>query len=143
MKLFRFITRKIIYPTTVIYTLLTMVLLLFMTLIGNDKPAITLHTAGVFLLLSLLIAGANLLFSLRQFTLLTRTLLHFPTVLLSIVIVILLDGNYDLTINSLVLILLYTVLYLIIVPPFLLIGIKLHQNEREDKGYTSIFTPRD
>lgn len=143
MKLFRLVTRKIIYPTAVIYTLLTMVLLLFMTLIENSKPAITLHTAGVFLLLSVLISCANLIFSLRQFSLLTRTLLHFPTVLISIIVVLLLDGNYDLTVNSLVLILLYTILYLIIVPTFLLIGIKLHQNDREEKSYTSIFSPRD
>lgn len=143
MKVLRFITQKILYPTGLIYTALTMVLLMFITLIDNDKPAITLHTAFSMLLIALLISGANLLFSLRQFSLLTRTLLHFPTVLIAIVAVLLFDGSYDLTVNSLVLIILYTVLYALIVPPYLLIGTKLYQNEKEEKTYTSIFSPRE
>lgn len=143
MKVFRMITRKILYPTGLIYTVLTMVLLMFITLIGNDKPAITLHTAFSMLLISLLISAANQIFTLKQFSLLTRTMLHFPAVLVAVVAVLLFDGSYDLTVNSLVLIILYTVLYAIIVPPYLLIGIKLHQKESEEKTYSSIFSSRD
>lgn len=143
MKLFQFLTRKIVYPTALIYTLLSFVLLIFMTVIDNSKPAITLHTAGTFLLLSLLISVCNLLFTLRQFSMLTRALLHFPAVLISITAVLLLDGGYDLTVNSLILIIVYTVLYLVIVPPVLLIGAKLHHKSVEEKTYTSIFSPRD
>ncbi len=143
MKIFRFITQKILYPAGLIYTALTMVLLLFITIIGNDKPAITLHTAFSMLLIALLIASANLIFSLRQFSLLTRTMLHFPAVLVAVVAVLVFDGSYDLTVNSMVLIILYTVLYALIVPPYLLIGIKLHQKESEEKTYSSIFSPRD
>lgn len=143
MKLFQFLVRKIVYPTGVIYTVLTMVLLCFITIIDSSKPAITLHTAASMLLMALLISAANLIFSLRQFSLLTRTLMHFPTVLIAVVAMLLLDGSYDLTVNSLVLVLLYTVLYALIVPPFLLIGTKLHQKDSEEKTYTSIFSPRD
>lgn len=143
MKLIQFITRKILYPAGVIYILLTMIPLIFMTLTDNMRPALTLENASAFLLLSLLIAACNLLFSLRQFSLLTRTLLHFPAVLVSIVAVLLLHGNYDLSMNSMVLVLLYAVLYLLIVPPYLLIGAKLHHKNVEEKTYTSIFSPRD
>lgn len=143
MKVFRFLTQKILYPAGVIYTALTMVLLCFITLIDSSKPAITLHTAASMLLIALLISAANLIFSLRRYSLLTRVLMHFPAVLVALVAVLMLDGSYDLTVNSLVLIILYTVVYALIVPPYLLIGIKLHQKESEEKTYTSIFSPRD
>lgn len=143
MKLIQFITRKILYPTGVIYILLTMVPLLFMNLTDNMKPALTLENASAFLLLAVLISICNLLFSLRQFSLFTRALLHFPAVLVSIIIVLLLHGGYDLSLNSMVLVILYTVLYLVIVPPILLIGAKLHHKNAEEKTYTSIFSPRN
>ncbi len=143
MKLFQFLSRKIITPTALIYTLLTFVLHFLLLLMDSPKPAITLHTATTFLVLSLLISLCNLLFSLRQFSMLTRVLLHFPAVLVSIVGVLLLDGGYDLTVNSLVLVIVYTVLYAVIVPPVLLIGNKVHQTKTEEKTYTSIFSPRD
>lgn len=143
MKLIQFITRKILYPTGVIYILLTMVPLLFMNLTDNMKPALTLENASAFLLLAVLIASCNLLFSLRQFSLFTRTLFHFPAVLVSIVVVLLLHGGYDMSLNSMVLVVLYTVVYLLIVPPVLLIGNKLHHKNVEEKTYTSIFSPRN
>ena len=143
MKAFNFIVRKILFPAGLLYTALTMILLVFMTIIDAGKPSITLHTAASMLLVAILIAAANLLFSLRQFSLLTRTLMHFPAVLVAIIAVLVLDGSYDLTVNSMVLIILYTVIYALVVPPFLLIGIKLHQKESEEKTYTSIFSPRN
>ncbi|MBO5778385.1 MAG: DUF3021 family protein [Clostridia bacterium] len=143
MKLIQFITRKILYPAGVIYILLTMVPLLFMNLTDNMKPALTLENAATFLLLAVLIAACNLLFSLRQFSLFTRTLFHFSAVLVSIVVVLLLHGGYDMSLNSMVLVVLYTVVYLLIVPPVLLIGNKLHRKSSEEKTYTSIFSPRD
>lgn len=142
MKFFQFLTRNILYPAGLLYTAMTMILLVFMTIIDTGKPAITLHTAASMLLIAILIAAANLIFSLRQFSLLTRTLMHFPAVLIAIVAVLVLDGSYDLTVNSMVLIILYTVIYALIIPPFLFVGIKLHQKEREEKTYTSIFSPR-
>ncbi len=143
MKVLQFLIRKILYPAAVLYMLLTLVLLTLMTLTDDIKPSITLHTAGLFLLLSLLIAGCNLIFSLKQLSLLTRTLLHFPAVLLSIALVLLFNNGYDITVNSLVLVIVYTVLYLIIVPVILLVGAKIHQKNTEEKTYTSIFSPRD
>ena len=143
MKIIQFITRKILYPAGLLYTAMTMILLLFMTIIDTGKPAITLHTAASMFLVSVLIAAANQIFTLRQFSLLTRTLMHYPAVLVAIVAVLVLDGSYDLTVNSMVLIILYTVIYALIVPPFLLVGIKLHQKENEEKTYTSIFSPRN
>ena len=143
MKVFRFFTQKILYPTCLIYTVLTMALLFFITAIGNEKPAITLHTAATLFLMALLISAANQIFSLRQFTLLTRTLLHFPAVLIAIVGVLVLDGGYDLTVNSMVLIILYTVLYALIVPPYLFISVTIQKNAKEEKTYTSIFSSRN
>ncbi len=143
MKLIQFITRKILYPAGLIYILLTMAPLLFMNLTDNMKPALTLENASAFLLLAVLIAACNLLFSLRQFSLFTRTLFHFPAVLVSIIVVLLLHGGYDMSMNSMVLVILYTVVYLVIVPPVLLIGNKLHRKSSEEKTYTSIFSPRD
>ena len=143
MKVFQFITRKILYPTGIIYILLTLIPLIFMTVTENLKPALTLKNAFMFLLLGLLISACNLLFSLRQFSLFTRILLHFPAVLVSIVAVLLIHGSYDLSLNSMVLVILYTVLYLLIVPPILLVGSKLYRKNNEEKTYTSIFSSND
>lgn len=138
MKRLRFIWQKVLAPAGVIYTLLTIVLLLLLTLTGNTKPAINLASAVIFLLLSLLIGCCNLIFELKTLSLMTRTVLHFFAVLLS-VIVTSAAGSYEMNVQSLTLILVYTVLYLIIVPPFLIVGIRVSKKQKEDKTYTSMF----
>ncbi|MBQ8287738.1 MAG: DUF3021 family protein [Clostridia bacterium] len=143
MNKLRFLIRKIIYPTCLIFTFLSMAVLLLVTLVDSSKPALSISTAGMLLLLALLISLCNLIFSLRQFSMLTRVLMHYPAVLLSVAAVTLLNRNYDLTVDSLVLILLFSVLYAIVVPPVLLISAKLYQSDAEEKTYTSIFSPRD
>ena len=120
-----------------------MVPLIFMTLTDNMRPALTLENAFAFLLLAVLVSACNLLFSLRQFSLFTRAIFHFFAVLMSIIVVLLLHGGYDLSMNSMVLFILYAVLYLVVVPPVLLIGGKLHRKNAEEKTYTSIFSPRN
>ncbi|MBQ7354728.1 MAG: DUF3021 family protein [Clostridia bacterium] len=143
MNKFQFLTRKIIYPTSLIFTVLSMAVLLLVNLVDSSKPALSISTAGILLLLSLLISFCNLIFSLRQFTMLTRVLLHFPAVLLVTAGVMMLNPAYDLTVDSLVLVLLFAVLYALVVPPVLLISAKLYQKNAEEKTYTSIFSPRD
>ena len=103
----------------------------------------SLSSAGMLLLLAFAISICNLIFSLRQFSMLTRVLLHFPAVLIVTAGVMLLNPGYDLTVNSLVLVLLFAVLYALVVPPVLLISAKLYQNDAEEKTYTSIFSPRN
>ena len=139
----RYLIRKIIYPTCLIFTVLSMAVLVLVNLMGSAKPALSISSAGMFLLLAFLISICNLIFSLRQFTMLTRVLLHYPAVLLSTAGVMLLNPNYDLTVNSMVLILIFSALYAVIVPPVLLISAKFYQNDAEEKTYTSIFSPRD
>lgn len=143
MNKFQFLIRKIIYPTSLIFTVLSMAVLLLVNLVDSSKPALSISTAGILLLLSLLISVCNLIFSLRQFTMLTRVLLHFPAVLLVTAGVMMLNPAYDLTVDSLVLVLLFAVLYAMVVPPVLLISAKLYQKNAEEKTYTSIFSPRD
>ncbi|MGM9647664.1 MAG: DUF3021 family protein [Eubacteriales bacterium] len=143
MKAIRFLIRKIIYPTGLIYTALSMAILVIVNLVDSSKPALSISTAGMFLLLALLISVCNLIFSLRQFSMLTRVLLHYPAVLLSTALVMLFNANYDLTVNSLVLVLVFSVLYAIIVPAILLIGSKFHQTDAEEKTYESIFSPKN
>ncbi len=143
MNKLRFLIRKIIYPTCLIFTLLSMAVLLLVNLVDSSKPAISISTAGMLLLLALLISVCNLIFSLRQFTMLTRVLLHFPSVLIVTAGVMLLNPGYDLTVDSLVLVLIFAVLYALVVPPVLLVSAKLYQNAAEEKTYTSIFSPRD
>ncbi len=143
MNKIRFVIRRIIYPAGLIYTLLSMSILVIVTLLDSVKPALSISTAAMLLLLSLLISACNQIFTLRQFSLLTRFLLHYPAVLASTALTLLFNSGYDLTVDSLVLVLVFSVLYLITVPPILLIGGKLHQNDTEEKTYTSIFSPKD
>lgn len=138
MKRSQFIWHKVIAPAGVIFTVLTFALLLLLTLTGNIKPAINLASCAIFLLLSLMIACCNLIFEIRSLSLMTRTVLHFFAVLLSIVIASA-AGSYSMNVQSLTLILVYTVLYLVIVPPVLLIGIRVSKKNKEDSAYSSIF----
>ena len=139
----RLLIRKIVYPTCLIYTLLSMTVLVLVNLMDSQKPSLSITSAGMFLLLSFLIAICNRIFALRQFSMLTRVLLHYPAVLLVTAGVMLLNPNYDLTVNSMVLILVFSALYALIVPSVLLVSAKLYQSEAEEKTYTSIFSPRD
>lgn len=141
MKQLRFIWQKLIAPAGVIYTLLSFVLLFLLTLTGNTKPAINLVASAIFLLLALMIAACNLIFELKTLSLMTRTVLHFFAVLLSVVVSAA-AGSYEMNMNSLVLVLVYVVLYLIVVPPILLIGIRVSKKQKEDKSYTSMFEPK-
>lgn len=143
MNKLHFLIRKIVYPAALIYTVLSFTILVIVNLMDSSKPAISISTAGMLLLLSVMISICNLIFALRQFTILTRVLMHFPATLIVTAATMLLNSDYDLTVNSMVLVLVFAVLYALIVPPVLLIGNKLHQNETEEKTYTSIFSPRD
>lgn len=138
MKLFRFIWQKLIAPTGVIYAVLTFILLLLLTLTGNSKPAINLAASAIFLLLALMISACNLIFSIKSLSLMTRAVLHFFAVLISIIIATA-AGNYEMNIGSLVLVLVYAAVYLIIVPPILIVASRFSQKQKEDKTYSSMF----
>lgn len=138
MKLLQLIWQKILAPAGAIYTLLSFVLLVLLTLTSNTKPAINLTASLIFLLLSLMIACCNLIFEIKSLSLMTRTVLHFFAVLLSVILTAT-AGSYEMNVQSLVLILVYTILYLIIVPPFLLIGMRVSKKKKEEKTYTSMF----
>ena len=128
-------------PAFAIYTFLTIVMTLFMNLTANpaEKPALTLSTCIMFFVMSLLISASSLIFYVKTLSILTRTVINFFLTLASIIIVALF-GNYDLDASSLVLVLVYTILYLIFVPVGILIytAVKKHYDVEDD--YKSMFS---
>lgn len=137
------LVRDILMQTATITTVLIFAILIFMTLAGNQNlsPALTLPTAFLCLIVAFLLSLCNLLFRIRSISLFVRTLLHFLACLTSVVLCVTL-GNYEFKSSSLLLILVYAILYLVIVPPALLIGNSIHKRMVEEDDYDSIFSDR-
>lgn len=126
-----------------ITTVLIFAILIFMTLANNQNmnPALTLSTAFLCLIAGFLFSFCNLLFRIRSLSLFVRTLLHFLACLASVVLCVML-GNYEFKDASLLLIVVYAILYLVIIPPCLLIGSAIHKKDVEEEDYDSIFSDR-
>ncbi|MGM9636551.1 MAG: DUF3021 family protein [Eubacteriales bacterium] len=135
--------RNIIMQTAAITTVLIFAILIFMTLANtqNMNPALTLSTAFLCLMAGFLFSICNLLFKVRSISLFVRTLLHFLACLASVVLCVSL-GSYEFKDASLLLIVAYAILYLVIIPPCLLIGSAIHKKNVEEEDYDSIFSDR-
>ena len=129
-------------PTFAIYTFLTIVMTIFLSLSKTaEKPALTLSTCLMFLVMALLISASSLVFYIKKLSMLTRTVINFFLTLASIILVALI-GNYDLSVRSLVLVLVYTILYLIFVPVGILIYTVIKRHFDVDNDYKSIFSDK-
>ena len=144
MKIVKLIWSAVILPSCAIYTLLTMVTNIFMTSISTAvvKPALPLSSCIMFLVMSLFISVCALIFRISKLPLYLKTVLNFVCTLLSIIMVITF-GSYELDANSLVLIIVYTVLYFIIVMPTLFIISRLKRRSEEETEYQSMFSEKD
>lgn len=129
--------------TAAITTVLIFAILIFITLANsqNMNPALTLSTAFLCLIIAFLFSLSNLLFRIRSISLFVRTLLHFFACLASVVLCMTL-GNYEFKEASLLLIVAFAIVYLVIIPPCLLIGNALHKKNAEEEDYDSIFSDR-
>ena len=139
MKILKFIWRKLCIPSFAIYTLLTISLSVFMTAANvTEKPALTLSSSLMLLAMSVLIAASSLIFYAGRLSLLVRTIINFFLTLLSIVAVTLL-GNYEFGTRSLILIIVFTILYIIIVSIGILVYSIIKRKLSEDTEYTDVF----
>ncbi|MBE6638088.1 MAG: DUF3021 family protein [Ruminococcaceae bacterium] len=133
---FKSIYRKIVLPACLLHTVIT-----FVFMMGSELDAIKLDKAGLIFLFSLMVALSNLLFSLKNMQILLRTTLHFICTSVSFV-VIMLYGSGSMKSNSsgsLMILMVYIVLYLLIAPlPVYFIHKKEKKNE-EATEYQSIY----
>ena len=129
-------------PAFAIYTFLTIVMTVFLNFSrSTEKPALTLSTCIMFLVMALLISASSLVFYVKKLSMLTRTVINFFLTLASIILVALI-GNYDLDTSSLILVLVYTILYLIFVPVGILIYTVIKKHYDVDTDYKSIFSDK-
>ena len=139
--------RRILSQTAILSSVLIFSVLIFMNLIREfnisklTNPAVTLSTALICLAVSFLLALCNCIFHIRSISLFVRTVLHFLACMLCVILALVL-GDYELKSTSLLLIVLFAVIYLLIVPPYLAISYAIHRKSSEEEDYDSIFSQR-
>lgn len=139
MRTIKYIITKVLYPACAIFTVTSFAFLVFTTLVSDyQKPAMYIGSYFTFFVLSVLIALANGIFSIKKMSALSKTVLHAVCVIASITAVFYLrTGNTGS--NPLVLILLFSVLYAIVAIPVLLIVSAINRRKSEKKDYHSMF----
>lgn len=144
MKIIPLIWRRVILPACAVYTVLTLVLILFMYGVSgsSENPALTLRSALSLLAMSVLIALSSLIFYYPKLSMPVRTIINFFLTLAS-VIVITLIGSYDVTGRPLVLVVVFTVIYLALVPVSILVYSIIKKKISEDTDYKSVFSNDD
>lgn len=143
MKYFSFIRKHVIVPTFCASSVIMLLILAFLEVAGlTSKPALTLSGALLCTLLAFLFSLCNLILKIDKLTVVARVLIHFIATVLSIVAVALCT-DYDINESSLILIVLYSVLYLIVVPICFAVRSSLNRKKSEKTVYKSIFSERD
>lgn len=143
VKYLSFIKKNVIMPTFCASSIIMLLILAFMELSGlTSKPALTLSNALLCTLLAFLFSLCNLILKIDKLTVVTRVLIHFVATILSLVAVALCT-DYKFNESSLVLIVVYSVLYLIIVPIYFVVRASLDRKRSEKTAYKSIFSQRD
>ena len=142
-KIIKLIWCSVILPACGIYTVLTLVTNFFMTVISTavEKPAIPLSSCLMFLAMSLCITASTLFFRIRRLPLYLQILCNFFSTLLSI-IAVLTFGTYELDADSLVLIVVYTFVYIIIATPSIIVKTRIGKKREEEAEYTSMFSDK-
>lgn len=140
MKVFNFLWRKLILPTTAVYTLLSIATEVFLSVLseGVKKPALTLSACLMLFFLSLFICASTLIFYLKKLPLYLKVTLNFLATLFSIIFIVSFS-SYEMEARSLALVLVYVFLYVVIAFPVIIVKTRLERKNSEEKTYTSMF----
>lgn len=144
MKVFSFLWQKLILPTCAIYTFITLLTEFFLTVLaeGTKKPALTLSACVMLFFLSLFICASALIFCIKKLPLHFRVLLNFAATLFSIIFITAFS-SYEMDANSLVLIIVFTFVYIIVALPILLVKMHIDRKNSEEKTYTGMFEKKE
>ncbi len=137
-KIIKLIWNSVILPGCTIFTLLTMTTHGILMLDTDSKSAILPSASLMFLFLGFLISACTLIFKIKRLPLFLKIVANFSATLISI-IAVLSFGSYTLDESSLVLIVLYTFLYIIIAFPALFISTRIKKHREEEDDYKSMF----
>ena len=132
----RYIYGKIILPTCFVNTLIV-----FCIMLVSDRNAITTDKALLVLAFSFCIALSNLWFGAKQMSILLRTTLHFISITVSFIIIMLFgSGNFsNNTSGSLMILMVLVVLYLLVAPVPVYLMHKKEATEKEAAEYHNIY----
>ncbi len=125
-KFIKFLLRKILIPSAVIFTAVYFLILCFANLTSQTEQAITLKNSAVLLLFALLLSLCDLIFSHKKLSFVLKIALHFAAVFASAALVSKLAG-YDFTGRAYLMIILFIFVYALICPFYILIGKKHKQ----------------
>ena len=126
-KFWSYISKKILTPSAVIFTVIYFLILCFANLTSETEQAITLKNSAVIYLFSLFLSSCDLIFDHRKIKFALKVVLHFFAVFISTVIVSALAG-YDFGYRAYLMIMIYVLAYAMICPLYILIGKKYPKN---------------
>lgn len=122
-KITNFLSRKILIPSSVIFTTVYFIILCFSNLASKTEQAITLKNSAVILLFALLLSLCDLIFSHKKLSFILKIVFHFAAVFASAALISKLAG-YDFTGRAYLMIILFIFVYALICPFYILIGKK-------------------
>ncbi len=146
MKSFKDIAYRVLYPTCAIYTVMTLLFTAIFFSSSNEygSPGITPTGIGTILLFSFLASLANLLFGVKRFHPLLRTLLHMIALTADFALCFLVLGGYFRSAGTLafMVLLIFAVLYLLIAIPSYVVFAVSGRKKNEAEKYDSILSKR-
>ena len=119
----KFISKKILVPSAVIFTVVYFLILCFANLTSDTPQAITLKNSAVIYFFAVLLSLCDLIFSHKKLNFALKITLHFASVLTSAFVVSSLAG-YDFTGRAYLMVILFIFVYALICPFYVLIGKK-------------------
>ena len=135
-KITKFLSRKVLIPSAVIFTAVYFLILCFANLTSNTEQAITLKNSVLLYILAILISSCDLIFLHKKLSFFFKVVCHFALTLVSTGIVAALAG-YDFTYRAYLMLIIFIFLYALICPFYILIGKKYKKKAAEE--YVSIF----
>ena len=136
MDCWRYIYRRVLLPSCLWFTVIA-----FMMMMVSEHDAITVYKAGLILLFSCAVALSNLWFDAKTMNILLRATLHFVTLMMSFVVIMLFgSGNFKSNPSgSLLILMVLIVLYLLIAPIPVYFIYKKEKANKPEEEYHSIY----
>ena len=126
-KFIKFLSKKILIPSSVIFTTVYFIILCFSNLASNTEQAITLKNSAVIFLFALLLSLCDFIFAHKKLSFILKLILHFAAVFTSAALISGLAG-YDFTGRAYLMIILFIFVYALICPFYILIGKKYKES---------------
>lgn len=142
MEKFKKILKYVIYPASLIYTVLSAVFYIASRFLSTDEATVSYATLMLLLLLyAVVLALFTLVFTTKKSPI-VKTVIHFCLTLGSLLFILFVLTNAFSTSSILIIIGVFTAVYLIVAVPTLIVIYKRKEKENESKEYKGMFTKK-